>query len=106
MCGKRNFTTVRKLYQKFSHLKDCKFFTDEWRVFAKVIPQEQHFAGKEFTTSIEQDNSNIRHDIARFTRRTKVVSQSIDMVDKTMKLWIYFENPANFRYYQDKFLSI
>ena len=106
VCGKRNVGTVRKLYERFSHLKDCKFFTDEWKVFAKIIPEEKHFAGKEFTTSIEQNNSNTRNDVGRFIRRTKIVSKSIEMVENTMKLWVYLEDENNFKYYRDKFLSI
>jgi len=106
VCGKRNVKTVRRLYERFSHLEKCRFFTDNWRVFAKIIPQEKHFIGKEFTTSIEQNNSNTRNDVGRFIRRTKIVSQSIDMVDRTMKLWVHLEDENNFKYYQDKFLSI
>ena len=25
-----------KLYKRFSHLKDCKFFTDNWKAFSKI----------------------------------------------------------------------
>ena len=40
--------------------------------------------------TIERDNSNIRNDLARFTRRTKVVSKSEKVVNNTLKLWQAF----------------
>jgi len=45
---------------------------------------------------IERENSNTRHRIGRFMRRTKVVSKKDKIVDLTMKLWSYFEKQFNF----------
>jgi len=45
------------------------------------------FTGKDLTFSIEQDNSNIRHFLARFRRRTKVVSKSEEMEDLSLRLY-------------------
>src|SRR5271170_7927696 len=50
-------------------------------------PEEQLFTGKDLTVFIEQDNSNIRHFLARFRRRTKVVSKSEEMVDLSLRLY-------------------
>ena len=52
------------------------FLTDDWEGFHRLIPENQLFTGKDLTFSIEQDNSDIRHFLARFRRRTKVVSKS------------------------------
>jgi len=43
--------------------------------------------GKTHTVAIERDNSNTRHHLARFTRRTKVVSKKREMGDLTLRLW-------------------
>ena len=49
--------------------------------------------GKQHTIGIEQNNSNIRHFLGRFTRRTKVVSKSATMVLATLKIcWYINEN--------------
>ena len=45
--------------------------------YHRLIPDDQRFAGKDLTVSIEQDNSNIRHFLARFRRRTKVASKAV-----------------------------
>ena len=91
--GSRDTKTFRRLYEKVKHCRYCVFFTDAWDAFAKVLPPERHIIGKEHTISIEQDNSNTRHHLARFTRRTKVVSKSDTMVDLSIRLWVAVTDP-------------
>jgi len=69
------------------HLTSCVFYTDAWGAFAEVLPPERHVVGKAHTAAIERDNANTRHHLARFTRRTKVVSRSGRMVDLTLRIW-------------------
>ena len=71
-----------------------------------MIPPEQHVVGKAGTQLLESDNANTRHRVARFTRRTKVVSRSEKMIDLTMRLWAYFEQAHNFAEYQKNLLCI
>jgi len=85
--GNRDTATFQRLYDKVKHCRYCIFFTDAWDAFAKVLPPERHIIGKDHTVTIEQDNSNTRHHLARFTRRTKVVSKSDTMVDLSIRLW-------------------
>jgi insertion element IS1 protein InsB len=85
--GGRDAATFQRLYDKVKHLKDCIFYTDDWDAFAKVLPPERHVIGKAHTIDIEHDNSNTRHHLGRFTRRTKVVSQLEHMVDITVRIW-------------------
>ena len=71
-----------------------------------MIPAERHVIGKRGTHGVERDNSNTRHRVGRFNRRTKVVSHSEEMIDLSMRIWTHFENPCNFADVQKKFLSI
>jgi insertion element IS1 protein InsB len=87
-------------------LQKCIFYTDDWDAFAKVLPPERHIIGKEHTVSIERDNSNTRHHLARFTRRTKVVSKREQMVDTTLKLWRALTDTITFNEFQSTALSI
>lgn len=103
--GKRNKTTLQKLYDKLKHLK-ATFYTDKWKVFAKILPQDRHVVGKRHTHLIESNNANTRHHLARMTRRTKVVSKSVTMVDLTFKLWIHYSDKCNFISQRDIFVSI
>lgn len=104
--GNRDTATFQRLYDKVRHLTDCTFYTDEWDAFAKVIPKERHVIGKSGTVTIERDNSNTRHHLARMTRRTKVVSKKEEMVNISMKLWLALTEPCIFAKYQIKFLCI
>jgi IS1 family transposase len=82
------------------------FFTDNWDAFAEVLPSERHIVGKSGTHTIERDNSNTRHHLGRFTRRTKVVSKSAFMVDMTIRLWSALTKPEIFKLWQNQMLCI
>jgi insertion element IS1 protein InsB len=85
--GGRDAGTFRRLYDKIKGLKYCCYYTDQWSAFAEVLPPERHIIGKTHTTDIERDNSNTRHHLGRFTRRTKVVSRKESMVDLSLRIW-------------------
>lgn len=106
MLGGRDSETFRRLYDKVKHLKGCIFYTDDWGAFAKVLPPARHVIGKAHTVTIERDNSNTRHHLARFTRRTQVISRCEDMVNTTLKLWCAVTTPETFKAYQAVALSI
>ena len=103
--GDRSTKTFRDFYQKFEHL-DAKFYSDDWESYKKVIPSEKLSTGKKYTVGIEQNNSNIRHFLGRFTRRTKVVSKSAEMVLATLKICWYVNENNGFDEYLTTFLSI
>jgi insertion element IS1 protein InsB len=104
--GGRDTATFRRLYKKVKHCKDCTFYTDNWDAFIKVLPPERHIIGKAHTIDIEHDNSNTRHHLGRFTRRTKVVSQKESMVDMTLKLWHALTDNSVFKGFQAIAMSI
>ena len=103
--GRRSAATFQRLYDKVSHLTDCKFYTDDWDAFGKILPSERLIIGKAGTATIEQDNSNTRHHLGRMTRRTKVVSKTEEMVDTTLKLWCALTAPEIFTRFQKLALS-
>jgi len=82
------------------------FYTDHWEAFSKVLPKDRHIVGKKHTHMIERDNSNTRHQLARMTRRTKVVSRSERMLDKSIKLWQSLNQPIVFEQFQRQLLAI
>lgn len=104
--GGRDARTFTRLYEKVKHLTTCRFYTDDWESFAKVLPPERHVIGKRHTVTIEQDNSNTRHHLGHMTRRTKVVSKSEEMIHLLLKLWHALPEPHTFEDYQKRFMSI
>lgn len=104
--GDRDDATCRQLLAKVG-MEGKTFLTDDWEGFHRLIPEDQLYTGKDLTFSIEQDNSNIRHYLARFRRRTKVVSKLKEMVDLSLRLYHYLhDNPKNFVSLASVFLSI
>ena len=103
--GNRNAKTFRKLFDKVKHL-NARYYTDDWEVYQKVLPKQKHVIGKQYTVAIERDNSNTRHYLARMTRRTKVVSKTIEMVDITMRIHHFLAIPENYQTLQNIILAI
>ena len=99
--GDRNIATFRRLYNKVKHNKNCKYFTDNWNGFSAILPKKRHIIGKKHTILIEQNNSNTRHYLGRMTRRTKIVSHSIEMLNATLKLWISLCEFGNYELFRN-----
>ena len=104
--GQRDIETFKMLYAKLEYLKSCIFYTDNWNAFSAVLPSERHVIGKAHTYIVEGNNSNTRHHLGRFTRRTKIVSKSEYMVDITIRLWVAVSSPFWFDFFQRTALSI
>ena len=103
--GQRDDATCRKLLAKVG-IKGRVFLTDDWEGYHRCIPEAQLYTGKDLTFGIEQDNSNTRHYLARFRRRSKVSSRSREMVDLSLRLLHHLREPENFLKYQQVALSI
>ena len=84
--GHRGDTSAKKLIARVD-TGTCSFVTDEWPGFFRLLPEEKHFFGKDLTFPIEATNSDIRHRLARFHRRSKVTSRSKDMVEASLLLF-------------------
>jgi insertion element IS1 protein InsB len=86
--------------------KDTIYYTDDWDVYSEIIPEGRHKIGKKNTVKIEQNNSNIRHYLGRMTRRTKVVSKSILMIDLSLRIHWFLNEQDGYKIYQNIVLSI
>lgn len=87
-------------------MKGRVFLTDDGQGYHRVIPENQLFTGKDLTFSIEADQANIRHDLARFRRRTQVVSKKQERVDLSLRLHHHYHKLENFASLAATFLSI
>jgi IS1 family transposase len=72
-------------------------FTDKWGGgFFRILLENRHFSGKDLTFPIEGTNSDICHRLARVKRKTKASSRSLDMVNRFLVLFHYFQDyPEN-----------
>jgi len=71
--------------------------TDDWAAYAELIAQGRLFVGKEETHGIERDHARQRHWLARFRRRTCVVSKTKRMVDASIALFVRFADGKGIR---------
>ena len=103
--GGRDDRTLKKLLDKIG-IKNRIFVTDDFEAYHRCIPENQHFTGKDLTFPIEQDNSNTRHYLARFRRKSKVSSRSLEMVELSLTLLHHLLVPENLASYLKTFQSI
>ena len=66
------------------------YCADGWEAYAELIPQGRLFVGKEETHGIERDHARQRRWLARFRRRTCVVSRAARMVEASIALFARF----------------
>lgn len=85
---------------------DTIYYTDDWDVYRMIIPKNRHIIGKKNTVKIEQNNSNVRHYLARMTRKTKVVSKSILMIDLSLRIHWFLNEQDGYKIYKEIALSI
>jgi insertion element IS1 protein InsB len=96
--GDRSSETFIEFFERFKHL-DAIFYTDGYKAYREIIPAKQHKIGKKYTFGIEQSNSNVSHYLGRMTRRTKVVSRSVEMLLASLKLCWYINENGSFEEY-------
>ena len=66
------------------------YCADGWEAYADLIPAGQLYVGKDQTHGIERDHARQRHWLARFRRRSIVVSKAVRMVDASIALFATF----------------
>ena len=79
--GDRSHRTLSPLYERIeSDIHPGFYATDDFGPYLKILPQNRHIVGKDLTYKTEQHNSDTRHWLARFRRKSKVVSKCKNMV--------------------------
>jgi IS1 family transposase len=70
------------------------YCADRREVYAERVPPEVLIQTKIETHNIERDNGRRRRWLARFRRRTRVASHSLETIDVTAALFSKFHSPA------------
>jgi insertion element IS1 protein InsB len=81
---------LSRLLERVERRNPRLYCADAWAAYAELIPPGRLFVGKEETHGIERDHSRQRHWLARFRRRTCVVSKAKRMVDASIALFVRF----------------
>ncbi|WP_243725319.1 IS1 family transposase, partial [Candidatus Thiosymbion oneisti] len=91
-CGDRSEKTCQILWNRIPFAyKKAIVFTDYWKAYQAVIPNEQHNpVGKETgeTAHVERWNNTLRQHLARFVRKTLSFSKCVKMHEICLKLFL------------------
>src|SRR4051812_8911081 len=88
--GGRDRATLERLLERLKRWGVRLYCADGWEAYAELIPHGQLYVGKEETHGIERDHARQRHWLARFRRRSIVVSKAVRMVDASIALFARF----------------
>src|SRR4051795_834097 len=88
--GGRDKATCERLLERLERWGVRLYCADDWAAYAELIPQGRLYVGKEETHGIERDHARQRHWLARFRRRTCVVSRAKRMVEASIALFARF----------------
>src|SRR3954467_14333248 len=83
-CGGRDKATCERLIERLKRWRTRLYCADDYAVYGVLLPVGQLYTGKDETHGIERDNARQRHWLARFRRRSIVVSKTTRMVDVSM----------------------
>jgi insertion element IS1 protein InsB len=89
-CGGRDKTTCERLIKRLTRWRTRLFCADDDAVYGVLLPVGQLSTGKDETHGIERDNARQRHWLARFRRRSIVVSKTKRMLDVSIALFARF----------------
>ena len=89
-CGGRDKATCERLLERLTRWRTRLSCADDYAVYGVLLPVGQLHTGKEETHGIERDNARQRHWLARFRRRSIVVSKAKRMVDVSIALFARF----------------
>src|SRR5215210_1455048 len=89
-CGGRDTATCKRLLERLTRWRTRLYCADDYAVYGVLLPVGQLYTGKDETHGIERDNARQRHWLARFRRRSIVVSKTKRMVDVSIALFARF----------------
>jgi insertion element IS1 protein InsB len=89
-CGGRDRATLERLLKRLRRWKARLYCADGWEAYADLIPAGRLYVGKDETHGIERDHARQRHWLARFRRRSIVVSKAVRLVDASIALFARF----------------
>ncbi|HEY9016553.1 MAG TPA: IS1 family transposase [Gemmatimonadales bacterium] len=89
-CGGRDAATAQRLIERLNRWRTRLYCADDYAVYEVLLPVGRLYAGKDETHGIERDHARQRHWLARFRRRSIVVSKAKRMVDASIALFARF----------------
>jgi insertion element IS1 protein InsB len=87
--------TLQPLVDQTAALRPTHYFSDGYEVYRTLLYQQgQHEVapGKSETYSVEGDNADLRHYLARLGRKSRCFSRSLAALARQVKLFVFCYN--------------
>ncbi len=66
------------------------YVTDGYVVYPQFIEDADHIVNKTYMTRVEGENTRLRHYLARLHRKTLCYSKSVEMLNLSVRLVVYY----------------
>ncbi len=88
VCGTREDYVFLELQALLEPFGITRFYTDGWGAYDRHIDHDKHTVGKQYTQKIERKHTTLRARIKRLVRKTICFSQTTQMPDIVIGLFI------------------
>ena len=78
--GDRSSRTLRRLYGRLKAYRIGAFCSDKYLAYREILPWDKLTQSKAQTYTVESFNANVRHYVARFRRKNRAYSKSLQMI--------------------------
>lgn len=86
----RSPETFELLWQQAKKWKSFWYVTDGDKVYPRFIESSDHLVSKTYMTRVENENSRLRHYLARLHRKTFCYSKSVEMLELSVRLLLHY----------------
>ncbi len=82
--------TFEPLWEIVKQWESYFYVTDGWKVYPSFIPNGDQIVSKTYMTRVENENTRLRHYLARLHRKTLCYSKSEQMLRHSIKLLLHY----------------
>ena len=90
MVGNRSAKTFEPLWDIVSTWESYFYVTDGYKVYPKFVQDGDQIVSKTYMTRVENENTRLRHYLARLHRKTLCYSKSVDMLKHSIRLLLHY----------------
>ncbi|UTW62187.1 IS1 family transposase [bacterium SCSIO 12741] len=102
--GRRRKVDFHRMWKKLKTVRVQNYCSDGYIVYNVTLPKTNHLKGKQHTYTVEGMMSLLRHYLARFRRKTRCYSKSVEMMKYSLLVFMdswnawYLGSPQRFRF--------
>ncbi len=87
--GRRNCKTLKNLLAVITKLAPSKIYSDKLKLYSQLISSKQHITKQRCTNGIERAFLTLRQSLKRLARRTLAFTRKQDMLEASLRLFVF-----------------